>query len=129
MKNMMKIRTGWVFAGLLAFSAVTFGGASSQSLGGLSLIEIAPRVITPNGDQLNDVVYFRFDDTLSGLPIEADVFDINGAEMAAMTLNSTETALTWDGKDGNGRVVPSGIYIYSIKLGNHQATGTVVVAR
>jgi flagellar hook assembly protein FlgD len=102
---------------------------AAQAVGGVTLTEVVPRVVTPNGDLLNDVIFFKFDDSISGLPIEGDVFDINGAEVANLTLNSNETALLWDGKDDTGRFVQAGIYIYSIKLGNRQATGTVVVAR
>lgn len=104
-------------------------GAGAQSLGGVTLTEVVPRVVTPNGDLLNDVIFFKFDDTVSGLPIESEVYDIQGAKVSDLTLNSNETALLWNGKDDSGRAVPSGIYIYSIKLGGRQATGTVVVAR
>ncbi len=129
-KNMAKNRIGWLVASLLAMSVTSFGGMSPQSLGGISLTDVRPRVITPNGDQLNDVAYFLFgDNTISGLPIEGTVFDINGAEVATLALSTNEDALIWDGKDKGGRILPSGLYIYSIKLGNHQATGTIVVAR
>ena len=104
-------------------------GSPAQSLGGITLTEVAPRVVTPNGDLLNDVIYFKFDNTVSGLPLESQVYDIHGAKVSGMTPNSNETALLWNGKDDGGRIVPSGIYIYSIKLGDRQATGTVVVAR
>ncbi len=125
----MKSRVILATLAALTLPWLAFAGASSQSLGGISLIEVAPRVITPNGDLLNDVVYFKFDDTISGLPLEGNIFDLNGAKVAHTTLDSTETAMLWDGKDDGGRVAPSGIYIYSFVLGTHQATGTVVVAR
>ncbi|MCB4756723.1 MAG: gliding motility-associated C-terminal domain-containing protein [Elusimicrobia bacterium] len=102
---------------------------AGQSLGGITLNEVAPRVITPNNDLFNDVVFFRFDTPLSGLPVETAVYDINGAKVGALTVDASETALKWDGKDDSNVVVPAGIYIYSIKIGKSRATGTVVVAR
>ena len=104
-------------------------GGGTQSLGTVTLTEVAPRVVTPNGDMLNDVIFFKFDDTVSGLPLESEVYDVQGAKVSDMTLNSNETALLWNGKDSSGKTVPSGIYIYSITLGGKRATGTVVVAK
>ncbi|MCG3205311.1 MAG: hypothetical protein KCHDKBKB_02030 [Elusimicrobia bacterium] len=125
----MNIKSGITTILLLLGSWPVAFGSGSQSLGSITLTEVAPRIVTPNGDLLNDVVYFKFDDTVSGFPIESNVYDIHGAKISDMTINSNETALLWDGKDDNGRTVPSGIYIYSIKLGSRLATGTVVVAR
>ena len=118
----------FVAALALGLAAVT-PSASSQSLGGLTLEEVKPRVITPNGDSLNDVVFFQFDSSVAGVPIEGDIRDIRGARVSGMGMNAAEDALTWDGRDDNGRTSPSGIYIYSIKIGQYHATGTVVVAR
>jgi hypothetical protein len=106
--------------------------ATSQSLGGLVLEEVSPRIITPNGDQSNDKIFFRFrsSDSLLGIPLETAVFDINGAHVADLTVDpSNDSRLIWDGRDESGNSLPSGIYIYSIKVGKHLATGTVVVAR
>ena len=108
---------------------MTKGAWAEQSMGGITLLSVEPRVVTPNGDNLNDVVFFKFDSALSGLPIESQVHDIHGAKVSGMAFNSDETALKWNGKDDNGRAVPAGIYIYSIKIGKKLATGTVVVAR
>ena len=102
---------------------------ASQSLGGVVLTEVAPRIVTPNGDMLNDVIFFRFDSALSGLPVETAILDLHGAKVAEMTLDTNETALLWNGKGDSNQNVPTGIYVYSIKLGKNLATGTVVVAR
>src|SRR5581483_7061351 len=104
----------------LAFglSAVATSAASSpQQLGGVVLEDVHPRVISPNGDARNDRVFFQFDTTVAGLPIEADVRDILGARVAGLKMNDSEDALVWDGRDDSGRTMPSGIYIYSIKIG------------
>ncbi len=114
----------WVGLGSLRLSW------SAESLGGISLDDVSPRIITPNGDQLNDVVFFKFSDSIIGIPLETNVVDINGGKISELQYKpGMDDVLMWDGKDAGGRVVPAGIYIYSIKLGGHQATGTVVVAR
>ena len=125
----MKRRLAIMLIAATSLASISMGGQPAQSLGGVTLTEVAPRVVTPNGDLLNDVIYFKFDNTLTGLPIETEVFDIHGAKVSQLTMNSDETALTWDGKSDSGQNVPSGIYIYTIKLGGRQASGTVVVAR
>lgn len=111
---------------LLAVPAIS---GSPQTLGGVVLQDVRPRIITPNGDALNDVVFFQFDTTVAGLPIEADIRDIRGARVSGLDMDSDEDALVWDGRDDDGQVSPSGIYIYTIKIGQSHATGTVVVAR
>ena len=115
-------------AGFWFMPSGLIAGTAPQSLGSVTLTEVSPRIVTPNGDSFNDIIYFKFDDTLSGLPIESRIYDINGANISDMTMNSTETSFLWDGKDKGGKTVPSGVYIYSIKLGSRRATGTVVVA-
>lgn len=103
--------------------------SKSQNLGGLTLLEIAPRIVTPNSDGMNDKIFFVFDTSLTGLPLETAVFDINGAKVGSLQIDSNDIYLTWDGRDGSGRVVPAGIYVYTITLGKSAASGTVIVAR
>lgn len=103
--------------------------ATRVSFGNLTMTDVAPRIITPNDDRRNDVVFFRFDSSITGIPLTAEIFDITGAKVSGMTLDTFNPGLKWDGKDDSGKVVPAGIYIYSIKIGQKNATGTVVVAR
>lgn len=106
------------------------GHAGAQSLGALTLTEVSPRIVTPNDDGFNDVIYFKFGTTvISGLPIEAGILDINGARISNLTLSTSETALIWNGKTDSGQVAPTGGYIYFIRIGKNLATGTIVVAK
>jgi hypothetical protein len=103
---------------------------SADSLGGITLTSVAPHIMTPNNDGYNDRIFFNFDSPLAGLPIDGGIFDINGAKIASMHQNDdTPYALTWNGTDDSGNPARSGIYIYQIKLGTHQASGTFVVSR
>jgi hypothetical protein len=104
----------------------------------LSKDQVFPRIFTPNGDGINEIVYFNVVnpslDSLTG-----KIYDVNGNPVANLTpapgaltgvggpLNPD--ALMWDGKDGNGNTVRSGIYIYEIQGGGAVVTGTVVVAK
>jgi hypothetical protein len=41
----------------------------------------------------------------------------------------SETVMFWDGRDSNGGVVSSGVYIYQLEADSKILTGTVVVSR
>lgn len=116
-------------AAIIFMAALTFVWGGSQSLGGITLLEVTPRIITPNGDNFNDKAFFKFDTSLTGIPFTAAIYDISGAKISGLMLDDTEKSLTWDGKDQSGKAVPSGIYIYQINVGQKTASGTVVVAR
>ncbi len=122
------ILPGFVAASLALAGPVA--GAKSQSLGGIILTEVAPRIMTPNGDSKNDKVFFKFDNSLTGIPLETNVFDVNGAKIGSLQIDNLDSSfLTWDGRSDSGSTVSAGIYIYSIKIGKSLATGTIVVAR
>jgi len=91
--------------------------------------DLLPRVITPNGDGLNDRVFFN-----TKVPgVTGKIFDIRGAKVADLqecpsgTLFGS-TCLYWDGKAG-GKGVHSGIYIYDLNGQGKHFTGTIVVAQ
>jgi len=100
-------------------------------LGDLSLVQIYPRIITPNGDGANDVAIFQFGEGgLSGQSIKGEIFDIMGLKVSALKPGpDPESTLMWDGKTDNGGSVPAGIYIYQISVGGKTINGTLVVAR
>ncbi len=87
-----------------------------------------PRVITPNGDGINDRVFFFFEAT--DAPKDGRIYDLNGALVGSLKSGPVpDSSLVWDGKDDRGNVVPMGVYLYKISIGDKNATGTVVVAR
>jgi hypothetical protein len=95
----------------------------------ITVTRVYPRIITPNGDGWNDKVIFQFDNPQL-LKLSGKIFDIQGAFVANCVPGpDPDATLSWDGKDGGGRVVPGGIYLYQVDLQGNTLTGTVVVAR
>ena len=101
---------------------------------------VHPRIFTPNGDGVNAAVYFDVaNPSLDSL--EGTIYDVGGNPVADMkrvmdvspslisSLPLQPDALVWDGRDRDGRVVRSGIYIYEVRGGGASVTGTVVVAK
>jgi hypothetical protein len=89
-----------------------------------------PRVITPNEDGVNDYVFFFFETTDASA--DGRIYDLNSALVASMKPGPNKTdlmSLIWDGKDDRGHVVPMGVYLYKVTIGNESVTGTIVVAR
>ncbi|MEI7905203.1 MAG: FlgD immunoglobulin-like domain containing protein [Candidatus Firestonebacteria bacterium] len=61
--------------------------------------------------------------------VELKIWDINGQLIKNLS-GAGVTAVSWDGKDNNGKYAESGIYIYEIKVGGIQKTrGSVALAR
>lgn len=79
----------------------------------------AKKIITPNGDGVND------DADFSGLAEEIKIFDITGKKIRTI---SAGTGL-WDGKDDDGSIVESGVYIYQFKVDGTLVSGAIAVAK
>ena len=101
----------------------------SMRSGRFALTKVYPRIFTPNGDGWNDVANFIYEGNNAGLT--GKIFDINGAFVSDMVIGDfgDNTSLKWDGRNGDGKVVSSGIYIYQIEADKKVFNGTVVVAK
>ncbi|MBI4055115.1 MAG: gliding motility-associated C-terminal domain-containing protein [Elusimicrobia bacterium] len=93
---------------------------------GFSLLGVTTRVLTPNGDGLNDVVVFKLANP-SDAGIRGRVFDLFGGEVASLRLRS-DGHVEWDGKS-SGRAVAGGLYVYQIEAEEQVFHGMVVVIR
>ncbi|MDI6757943.1 MAG: gliding motility-associated C-terminal domain-containing protein, partial [Endomicrobiia bacterium] len=91
------------------------------------ILNVWPKVITPNVDGVNDEFNVTFENPLSE-KAEGDIFDITGFKISKMTAK-TDSWSVWDGKSESGASVPVGIYVYHLKVGSSVKNGTVVVAR
>jgi fibronectin type 3 domain-containing protein len=92
------------------------------------LSNLSSRVITPNGDGLNDTLIFTYDPGPHNVTPAGKIFDLRGAAVADMTPGLVPNTLTWNGYM-NGLPVHSGAYVYRITGDGKTFTGTIVVAR
>ncbi len=105
--------------------------ASATSLN-LSQGNVYPRLFTPNGDGLNDRVYFVLENP-NNTAVTGEIVDKQGRHVRTLLPPQTQTGvgytMIWDGKDDKGVVVPGGVYIYKINGEGKSFTGSVGVAR
>jgi gliding motility-associated-like protein len=81
----------------------------------------AQRIITPNGDGINDTV------TFSGLAAgdEVKIFDVRGRRIRSLSGPNP----VWDGKDDSGKIVESGVYVYQYTVSGDRVSGVILVAK
>jgi gliding motility-associated-like protein len=86
-----------------------------------------PKIITPNGDGINDDFNFTFDNPARN-NVEGKIFDLQGCFITYMSLTG-DSWIIWNGQNQNGSAVVPGIYLYQVKCGTKVFNGTIVVAR
>ncbi|MBU1701090.1 MAG: T9SS type A sorting domain-containing protein [Candidatus Eisenbacteria bacterium] len=106
-------------------SAVPSGDVSDTSLGRLV---IQPNVPNP----FHPLTVLRYELTASAI-VSLQVFDVGGRLIrtlisSAPSANGTHF-VEWNGRDDEGRQLPSGVYIYRVTAGQDQATGRVNLLR
>lgn len=103
--------------------------AQARSAGAVfDLSNLSSRVITPNGDGLNDTLIFSYDPGPKNVQPVGKIFDLQGAFVADMMPGLVPNTLTWNGYM-NGLPVHSGVYVYRITGDGKTFTGSIVVAR
>jgi len=96
----------------------TFALIPAGSIGAADL-RPTQRIITPNGDGINDTA------TFSGVDGPIHIFDVRGRRVK--TINSANPV--WDGTDDSGRIVESGVYIYQYTSQGTRISGVIGVAK
>ncbi len=81
----------------------------------------------PNPLRAGTVIGF---DLPSDENVRLGIFDVSG-RLVRVVVNEKVTAgrhtAAWDGRDGGGKRVPSGVYFYDLRAGEHHATRKLVV--
>jgi hypothetical protein len=107
----------------------SFQAATSLNL---DKANVFPRIFSPNGDGINDRVLFVIENP-NGSAVDGKIYDVGGNEVATLAPAGagapTAATMAWNGRDRDGRLVRSGVYIYRIKGEGKSMTGTVVVAQ
>lgn len=135
-KNAAKSLVVAVSLGVVVFALSHAQGIAVQFYGPLS------RVITPNGDGINDYIFFCFENPQDS-GISGKIYTLLGTEVASIGPRRDRTGVagascpasiiraqyaTWDGT-ANAVRVRSGIYVYRIASEDQVFAGTVIVVR
>ncbi|MBM3280890.1 MAG: hypothetical protein FJY95_22860, partial [Candidatus Handelsmanbacteria bacterium] len=85
------------------------------------------RVVTPNGDGINDQLTLEYSlFRLPGaVPAELNVYRLDGARAAWIEVGRQGAGpqrISWDGRDGDGRLLSPGIYMVEISLKSERST-------
>ena len=96
---------------------------------------VAPRVITPNGDGLNDEagIWLTLMQLVRPVEVEVEIFDLAGRKVGTLLApgESGIHTISWNGRDEGGKLVPPGIYLVKVlvkaDLKSVVRTGTVGV--
>ena len=86
-------------------------------------VKLVPRVITPNGDGINDVltVHFTVGRIKAERPVRLTIYDLWGSKVRHIVERRPKYpmgkyAMEWDGRDEQGRLVPPGGYLVAIRV-------------
>lgn len=133
----------WRFLLFLAAAlaaALAAPGAVTCLASGLGLSGPMNRMVTPNGDGMNDYFTFRCYNP-QDLDVEGTIYDLSGRQVAGMTLAQRDNGdpsnpdnvagvyydMRWD--PNSGRKAAGGVYVYQVTVGTKVYKGTLVVIR
>lgn len=114
---------------IITFTSVALLAAIQPDHANFELSRVLPdKIITPNGDGINDEVNFIFANPKESI-VSGCVYDITGALVADLVWSGDNSSLKWDGRDKNSNVVREGIYIYQIRAEGKAVNGIVIVLK
>ena len=119
---------------LEAGNAADFGPGDHDELSGLFVaipeeqigdlvgqIALSTRVVTPNGDGINDGLLMQFNllQLTDSAPVRFDLFDLSGRPVARVDLGLHglgPAEYRWDGRGADGRLLPPGTYVWRLRV-------------
>ena len=87
----------------------------------IQAMRLSSRVLTPNGDGINDEIAIEYDlfNLVGGQPAVVEVFDLSGRNLGSTSSAAAESgrfSTAWRGLDGSGNVLPPGLYVLRLKV-------------
>jgi ligand-binding sensor domain-containing protein len=112
---------------------VLFGIAPADGAGfdGVRALDVQPRVLSPNGGGFETRAAVSFEVGKGGSGA-VKVFDRAGRLVREVSENDQfaqgRNVVFWDGRDGDGQVVPSGIYVVAVRFDGQTQVASIAVA-
>ena len=96
----------------------------------LASVDISQHHLTPNGDGVNDAVEISYSllQVIRSIQVSVEIFDLSGQRIwhqAAEQANG-QYAVSWQGLDDAGQVVPPGLYVYQLVADADQGSNVYV---
>jgi hypothetical protein len=87
--------------------------------------------VSPN--PCKDKVTIRYCSEQSAEGVELKIYDVSGKLVKSFSLTAyhlaLSTSLSWDTRDNNGKLLPSGIYICALEAGKNKKTEKILIVR
>ncbi len=87
----------------------------------IQALRLSSRVLTPNGDGVNDRIEIEYDllNLSGGVPVRVEIYDLAGRSLGRVlqsTADSGRAMMQWSGRAGNGSVLVPGMYILRFEV-------------
>ncbi|WP_207433016.1 lamin tail domain-containing protein [Sabulibacter ruber] len=102
---------------------------AQETIPSASKLTLQPRIITPDGDGVDDALLLQFRLPQQGFVANVTIFDAKGRhirKLSANTLLGAESVLQWDGLTDAGSKAAIGYYVVLVDLFNLQGTREVL---
>jgi hypothetical protein len=102
----------------------------------LADLEVHPRILTPNGDHLNEEINFsvKLLQLTGEVPLKLEIYDLSGRMVRRVHEGDQQTGrlrFSWDGRDRHRDLVAPGLYVFRLSVktdsSEDQQSGTVAV--
>ena len=96
----------------------------------LASVDISQCHLTPNGDGVNDAVEISYSllQVIHSIQVSVEIFDLSGQRVWSQSAEQAngQYAISWQGLDDAGQVVPPGLYVYQLVADADQGSNVYV---